>query len=199
MAPVIVDAAKVHEFADAGSFYDWLTVHHASAEEVWIKIHKLHSGLASITPVQAIEVALCWGWIDAIRKGFDERSFLQRYTRRRARSAWSRINVESVGRLVAEGRMTGHGLAAVDLAKADGRWERAYGSGKAMAVPADLQAAIDAEPRALAMLARLSERNRFAIAFQTHNMKTEAGRRRKIEGFVAMLADGRTVYPQSRL
>ena len=143
-------------------------------------------------------MALCWGWIDAVRKGLDERSFLQRYTRRRPRSLWSRINVENVARLIAEGRMTEHGLREVEAAKADGRWDRAYPSGRDMAIPDDLQAAIDAEPAARAMLARLSAQNRFALAFRTHNMKTAAGRAKRIAAFVEMLKRGETIYPQSK-
>jgi uncharacterized protein YdeI (YjbR/CyaY-like superfamily) len=196
MAPVTVDPDKVREFVDVESFHLWLSRHHATENEVWIKIHKLGSGLASITAKEAIDVVLCWGWIDAIRKGLDEKSFLQRYTPRGKKSMWSQVNVANVARLVREGRMTEHGLRQVDAAKADGRWQRAYASGKSMAIPADLQAAIDAEPAARAMLATLSEQNRFALAFRTHHMKTEAGRRKKIETFVAMLKRGETIYPQ---
>ena len=198
MPPVVVDPTRVREFADAASFYAWLAGHHDRESEVWIKIHKVGSGLASITPKQAIDVALCWGWIDGIRKGLDDRSFLQRYTPRGRKSIWSRINVENVARLVAEGRMTGHGLAQVEAAKADGRWARAYGSAAEMTIPQDLQAAIDAEPAARATLATLSAQNRFALAFRTHAMKTEAGRRRKIEALVAMLKRGETIYPQKQ-
>jgi uncharacterized protein YdeI (YjbR/CyaY-like superfamily) len=196
MARVKVDPHKIHEFARPADFYAWLRRNHDTEDEVWIKIHKVGSGLPSITPLQAIDVALCWGWIDAIRKSFDDKSFLQRYTPRRSRSTWSRINVANVARLIGEGRMTKHGLAQVDAAKADGRWDRAYGSGKDLKIPDDLQAAIDAVPKAKAMLAKLSAQNRFALAFRTHNMKTEAGRRRKIETFVEMLRRGETIYPQ---
>jgi uncharacterized protein YdeI (YjbR/CyaY-like superfamily) len=196
MAPFKVDPDKVREFEDAESFHDWLAAHHDSENEVWIKIHKVGSGLKSINARQAIDVVLCWGWIDAIRKGFDDRSFLQRYTPRGRRSIWSKINVDNVARLVKEGRMTEHGLREVQAAKADGRWDRAYGSGKDLKIPDDLQAAIDAEPEAIAMLARLSAQNRFALAFRIHNIKTEAARRHKIEGFVAMLKRGETIYPQ---
>lgn len=198
MAPVIVDPAKVREFVDAESFYRWLEQHHASEEEVWIKIHKVNSGLASITPKEAIDAVLCWGWIDAIRKGFDDKSFLQRYTRRGRTSVWSQINVDNVARLIEAGRMTEHGLVHVEAAKADGRWERAYGSGKGLKVPDDLQAAIDADPAAREMLGRLSEQNRFALAFRMHNIKTPAGRSRKIAAFVEMLARGETIYPQKK-
>ena len=198
MPPVVVDPEKVHEFADTEAFTDWLRQHHDRETEVWISIHKRASGLKSITPREAIDVALCWGWIDAVRKGLDERSFLQRYTRRRPRSLWSRINVENVARLIAEGRMTEHGLREVEAAKADGRWDRAYPSGRDMAIPDDLQAAIDAEPAARAMLERLSAQNRFALAFRTHNMKTAAGRAKRIAAFVEMLKRGETIYPQSK-
>jgi uncharacterized protein YdeI (YjbR/CyaY-like superfamily) len=194
--PVAVDPAKVREFADAGSFHAWLAEHHGAETEVWIKIHKRASGLPSITPAEAIDVVLCWGWIDGIRKGFDERSFLQRYTPRGKKSLWSRINVDNVARLIAEGRMTEHGLAQVEAAKADGRWQRAYASAKDMTIPDDLQAAIDAEPAAREMLGKLSAQNRFALAFRTRNMRTEAGRRRTIARFVEMLKRGETVYPQ---
>ena len=196
MAPVVVDPHSVHEFADEAAFEDWLARHHDQRSEVWVKLHKLGSGLPSVTPKQAIDVVLCWGWIDGIRKALDATSYLQRYTPRRPRSIWSQVNVANVARLTAAGRMTAHGLKEVEAAKADGRWARAYVTGKAMPIPDDLQAAIDAVPAARRMLAQLSEQNRFALAFRVFNMKTEAGRQRKIETFVAMLARGETVYPQ---
>jgi len=198
MAPVVVISEHVCEFRDEQSFHDWLALHHDRRDEVWIKIHKVASGLASITARQAIDVVLCWGWIDGLRKGLDDSSFLQRYTPRRPRSVWSQINVANVERLIQAGRMTPHGLREVEAAKADGRWERAYGSGEGMKIPADLQAAIDAEPTARQMLAGLSAQNRFALAFRVHQMKTEAGRRRKIEAFVEMLKRGETIYPQTK-
>lgn len=198
MPPIQVDPDKVHEFADADGFAGWLPKHHDIETEVWIKIHKVASGLPSITPALAIEVALCWGWIDAIRKSHDDRSFLQRYTRRGAKSIWSKVNVATVARLIAEGRMTEHGLHHVAAAKEDGRWARAYGGSRDMTVPDDLQRAIDADPAAMATLATLTAQNRFALAFRLHNLKTEAGRRKRIEAFVAMLARGETIYPQGK-
>jgi uncharacterized protein YdeI (YjbR/CyaY-like superfamily) len=198
MAPVKIKADKVHTFKDAGAFYKWLGKHHDSEDEVWIKIHKAGSGLKSITPKEAIDVVLCWGWIDGVRKSLDDTSYLQRYSPRTKRSIWSQINVDNVARLIREGRMTEHGLKQVEGAKADGRWQRAYGSGKAMKIPPDLQAAIDAEPKARAMLKTLSAQNRFALAFRVHNMKTEAGRKKKIADFVAMLKRGETIHPQKK-
>jgi len=197
MAPVTVDPDKVHEFPTEASFYKWLAAHYDKESEVWIKIHKVGSGLKSISPKEAIDVILCWGWIDGIRKGFDEKSFLQRYTPRGARSVWSQINVDNVARLIKEDRMTAHGLKQVEAAKADGRWDRAYRT-KGSKIPDDLQAAIDVEPKAKAMLAKLTAQNRFALVFRTENMKTEAGRKKKIDAFVQMLKRGETIYPQGK-
>ena len=196
MAPVIVDPEKVRAFKDAESFYKWLSKHHDKETELWIKVHKVGSGLTSITPKEAIDVVLCWGWIDGIRKGLDDKSFLQRYTPRGRKSVWSQINVDNVARLIEEKRMTAHGLKQVEAAKEDGRWDRAYRT-KDSKIPDDLQEAIDAEPKAKAMLARLSAQNRFALVFRTHNMKTEAGRK-KIAAFVEMLKRGETIHPQGK-
>ncbi|MFL6836362.1 MAG: YdeI/OmpD-associated family protein [Bradyrhizobium sp.] len=196
MASTKINPDNIRAFRDADSFYRWLSKHHDKQTEIWIKIHKVDSGYKSITPKEAIDVVLCWGWIDGLRKAFDDKSYLQRYTPRTGKSIWSQINVDNVARLIKEGRMTEHGLKEVDQAKSDGRWARAYKSGKEMKIPDDLQAAIDAEPQAMAMLAKLSAQNRFALAFRTQNMKTEAGRKKKVEAFVAMLKRGETIYPQ---
>src|SRR3954470_660514 len=108
MPPFPVDPAKVREFKDADSFYKWLAKHHAKEDEIWIKIHKVNSGLKSITPKEAIDVVLCWGWIDAVRKRFDNQSYLQRYTPRGKKSIWSQINVANVARLIEKSQMTEH-------------------------------------------------------------------------------------------
>jgi uncharacterized protein YdeI (YjbR/CyaY-like superfamily) len=196
MAPFKVNPDKVREFVDSASFCDWLSAHYESEDEVWIKIHKKDSGMKSINAKEAIDVVLCWGWIDAIRKGFDDKSFLQRYTKRGRKSIWSKINVDNVARLIEEGRMTEHGLREVDAAKADGRWDRAYAGSKDLKIPDDLLAAIDAEPDAKAMLAKLSAQNRFALAFRIHNTRTESVRKKKVAAFVEMLKRGETIYPQ---
>ena len=200
MAPVIPDPRRIKTFADEAAFETWLAAHHDREPEVWIKVHKKASGLASVTTAQALDVALCWGWIDAIRKGFDERSFLQRYTPRGRRSVWSQINRAHVARLVAAGRMTTHGLRQVDAAKADGRWAAAYAPARetsASSLPADLRAAVAASPRATRTLRTLSRQNLFALAFRTNAMKTAAGRAKKIRDLVAMLARGKTIHPQA--
>jgi uncharacterized protein YdeI (YjbR/CyaY-like superfamily) len=194
MASVRVDPSKVHEFADAKGFYAWLRKHGKTESEVWIKIHKVRSGLASITPAEAIDAALCWGWIDAIRKSFDDQSFLQRYTPRGKKSVWSQVNVANVARLIAEKKMQPAGLAQVEAAKADGRWDAAYGTTTTKAPP-DLLAAIRASKKALAMYETLSAQNRFALTYRTLAMKTEAGRQKKIATFVSMLERGETIYP----
>jgi uncharacterized protein YdeI (YjbR/CyaY-like superfamily) len=196
MAPIFVSESKILEFPTSESFYIWLSKNHDVETELWIKIHKVNSGLKSITAVDAIDVALCWGWIDAIRKGFDEESFLQRYTRRGPKSIWSKKNVVNVERLTVNGRMTEHGMIHVKTAKADGRWERAYGSGKNLKIPDELMEAINTEPTALKTLSELSEQNRFAMAFRMHNLKTEKGRLANIRKFVEMLKRGETIYPQ---
>jgi len=196
MAPVIVDPSKLREFATQAAFYDWLAVHHASADELWIRIFKKASGTPTITPTEAIDVVLCWGWIDAIKKSWDEVSFVQRYCPRKARSVWSQINRDNVARLVADGRMTRHGLIHVDAAKADGRWNAAYKT--TMDTPPDLLAAIEADPAALATYRTLTSQNCFALIFRVNALKTAVNRHRKIESLVAMLARGETIHPQGK-
>jgi uncharacterized protein YdeI (YjbR/CyaY-like superfamily) len=197
MAPVVVDWSKVYEFADAAAFEAWLAENHDKADEAWILIHKVKSGRPTITPKEAIDVVLCWGWIDAIRKSHDEQSFLQRYTRRGKKSLWSQVNVENIARLESEGRMTSHGRVHVEAAKADGRWDAAYRI-KYNEVPEDLLAAIASEPEAQALFDRLTSQNRFALSLRVNSLKTPAGREKKIRDFVAMLKRGDTIYPQGK-
>lgn len=196
MAPIIVDPKHVREFVDFDAFYGWLADNHASAPEVWIKIHKKGSGLRSINHVEAIDAVLCWGWIDAVRKGFDDKSFLQRYVPRGKKSVWSQVNVANVARLIEAGRMTEYGLKQVEAAKADGRWDAAYRV-KGSTVPDDLRAALDADPKANAFFETLTAQNRFALIFRLQSLKTEAGRKKRIEATLDMLRRGETVYPQA--
>jgi len=200
MAPIIPNPDKIRSFASESAFERWMAANHAREDELWLKIHKKDSGLPSVTAAQALDVCLCWGWIDGIRKAFDSRSFLQRYTPRRARSIWSQVNRDNVARLTAAGRMTPHGQKQVDAAKADGRWDAAYApirSASLVSLPKDLRKAIDANPRARKMLATLGRQNLFALAFRTNNMKTPEGRSRKIAELVAMLARGETIVPET--
>jgi len=198
MAPVVPDPRRIRTFENAAAFEAWLAAHHDSEPELWIKIHKKGSGLPSVTPAEALDVVLCWGWIDGIRKGLDERSFLQRYTPRRRQSRWSQVNREHVARLVAAGRMTPAGQRQVDAAKADGRWDAAYAPIRATTeatVPDDLRAAIEASPRALATFRTLDKIHLFSLAFRTNAMKTPAGRAKKIAALVALLERGETRAP----
>lgn len=198
MSPVVVNPEAVREFKDQAALEAWFARHHAKAPELWLKLHKKASGRPSVTYAEALDVALCWGWIDAIKKSFDADSFLQRFTPRGARSIWSTRNQEHVARLLEAGRMQPSGQAEIDRARADGRWERAYGGSKTMEFPPDLLAAIAAEPAALALFEKLTAQNRFALAFRVHNLKTEAGRKNKIAAFVAMLKRGETIYPNGK-
>jgi uncharacterized protein YdeI (YjbR/CyaY-like superfamily) len=182
-------------------FERWLQNHHDRETEIWIRIYKKASGIPTVTHAEALDAALCWGWIDGIRKGLDEQSFLQRFTPRRKKSIWSQVNREHVARLVAQGRMREPGQREVDAAKADGRWDAAYApirNASEATIPADLRAAIEASPRALAMFRTLNRTNLFALTFRTNNMKTPAGRARKIEELVRMLERKEVVVPMAR-
>lgn len=199
MAAVTPDPRRIKSFRDQAAFERWLRTSHAREPELWLKIHKKHSGKPSVTNDEAIDSALCWGWIDGLRKAFDETSFLQRFSPRKPKSVWSQINRERVKRLSAAGRMTSHGQRQIDAAKADGRWQSAYApirSASRTSTPKDLRAAIKASPRALATFQQLSRMNLFALAFRTNNMKTAEGRARKIASLVAMLERGETIVPQ---
>jgi len=199
MAPIVPNPAKIKSFRTEAAFESWLRRNHARETELWLQIYKKDSGVPTITSVQALDVVLCWGWIDGIRKAFDERSFLQRYTPRRPRSVWSQINRDHVARLTAAGRMTPHGQRQVDAAKADGRWDAAYApirSATEDTIPADLRSAIESSPRALKTFKMLGRQNLFALAFRTNNMKTPAGRAKKIAALVAMLERGETIVPE---
>lgn len=201
MAPVIPDPKKIKAFRTEAAFERWLSANHARETELWLKIHKKDSGLPTVTHAQAIDVALCWGWIDGLRKSFDEQSFLQRFSPRKAKSVWSQINRDHIARLAAAGRMTPHGQRHVDAAKADGRWDAAYAPMRnttEATIPKDLRAAIEANSRARKTFQTLGRQNLFSLAFRTNNMKTPAGRAKKIAALVAMLARGETIVPERK-
>jgi len=200
MAPIIPDPGKIRTFKTGAAFEAWLRAHHGDETEIWLRIYKKGAGKPTVTLGQALDVALCWGWIDGIRKALDAESFLQRYSPRRPRSIWSQINRDHVRRLTAAGRMQPAGQRQVDAAKHDGRWEAAYApmrSASRASIPDDLRAAIEAKPQARKTFDTLGRRNLFALAFRVNNMKTPAGRARKISELVAMLARGETIVPES--
>jgi uncharacterized protein YdeI (YjbR/CyaY-like superfamily) len=185
--------------ADVACWRAWLTEHHGESPGVWLTLAKKDATEpTSLTYDQALEEALCQGWIDGqVRRG-DERTYRQRFTPRRARSTWSKRNVGLVERLESEGRMRPAGVAAVDRARADGRWEAAYAGQATIEVPADLTAALSTEPAAQTAFEALSSQNRYAVLFRIHNAKRADTRVKRIEQFVAMLARGETPHPQKR-
>jgi uncharacterized protein YdeI (YjbR/CyaY-like superfamily) len=197
VASVVVDPKAVRPFESEAAFEAWLSKNHDKAAEVWIKIYKKASGRPSIDASQAIDVVLCWGWIDGIRKPLDDEAFLQRYTPRGPKSRWSQINVGRVAKLTKAGRMTPHGQRQIDAAKADGRWDAAYASPKSVEVPAEFLKAVSAKPAALKAFQTLNRTNTFALAYRLHHVKTAEGRARFIATWVDKLARGETPHPQS--
>ena len=185
--------------ADAAAWRAWLADHHSEQRGVWLVLAKKGTTRpTSLTYAQALDEALCYGWIDGqVRQG-DQHTYRQRFTPRRARSPWSARNVGHIARLQAEGRLQPPGLAEVERAKADGRWDAAYAGPAGMAVPADFAAALAAEPRAQAMFEVLTSQNRYVMSYRLGSIKRAETRARRIEEYVAMLARGETLYPQKR-
>ena len=181
-------------FADQAALEAWLETEHATAPGVYVKIAKKGAGVPSINWEQMVEVLLCFGWIDGRANRLDDRFYLQRVTPRRAKSVWSAKNVTTVERLIAEGRMRPAGLAAVEAAKADGRWERAYAGPATITVPDDLAAALDAEPDAQQAFDALDGQNRYAVLWRVHTAASPAARAKRIATLVQMLAEGRRIH-----
>jgi uncharacterized protein YdeI (YjbR/CyaY-like superfamily) len=181
-------------FASDAEWERWLEENHASADGVWIKMAKKASGIESVRYPEVLDTALCFGWIDGKRLALDDQYFLQRFVPRRPRSNWSRINVEKVERLTAEGRMRPAGLAEVERAKADGRWARAYERQRLSTVPDDLQRELAARPRAKASFEGLNSQNRYAILYRLDEAKRPETRARRLAKFVAMLEAGEKIY-----
>jgi uncharacterized protein YdeI (YjbR/CyaY-like superfamily) len=186
-------------FASAPEWEAWLEENHDSSKGVWLRLAKKGSGIASVTIGEALEACLCFGWIDGRREALDDHYYLQRYTQRRPRSKWSRINVEKVAELTAAGRMRPAGLAEVERAKADGRWAAAYESPKRMGVPDDLQRELAARPAAREFFDGLDSRNRYAILYRLADAKRPETRARRLAKFVAMLEAEERLYPPSRV
>jgi uncharacterized protein YdeI (YjbR/CyaY-like superfamily) len=184
----------VVSFADAEEWSAWLASNHASSRGVWLKIAKKTSTSASVTYAEAIEVALVWGWIDGQKKAFDEAWWLQKFTLRGSKSVWSKINRDKAMALMAAGKMMPFGLAEVERAKRDGRWDRAYPSQRDASVPEDLAMALANNPRAQRFFATLEAHNRYAILWRVHNAKKAETRARRIAQFVAMLAKGEKLH-----
>ncbi|MER8035616.1 YdeI/OmpD-associated family protein [Streptomyces hydrogenans] len=182
-------------FDSAEAFEEWLGEHHADSAGIWLKLRKKGPGVVALDYAQALDVALCYGWIDGQKAKFDDLWWLQRFTPRRRTSRWSKINREKVAALTAQGRMRPPGQAEVDRAKADGRWEAAYDSARTITVPDDLAAALAADPAAAASFETLDGANRYAILYRVQDAKRPETRARRIEQFVAMLAKGEKPHP----
>jgi uncharacterized protein YdeI (YjbR/CyaY-like superfamily) len=183
---------ETRAFASAAEFDAWLAAEHDRAPGLFLRIAKRSSGIPSLTAAEAVEVALCHGWIDGRGNRVDDDWFTVRYTPRRPRSVWSQKNVQTVARLIADGRMRPAGLAAVEAAQADGRWDRAYAGPATVTVPDDLAAALAAVPAAQAFFAGLDRTNRYAVLWRVHTAGTPATRARRIAACVQQLAEGRT-------
>ncbi len=181
-------------FASAAEWEHWLEENHAGSDGLWIKMAKKETGYASVNHAQALEVALCFGWIDGQRLKFDGTYFLQKFTPRRAKSTWSRVNQDKVAALTSQGKMREAGLQEVDRAKADGRWAAAYESQSKMTVPDDFQAALDKNPAAQVFFDQLNSVNRYAILYRVTTAKKADTRQTRIEKFIAMLNEGKKLY-----
>jgi uncharacterized protein YdeI (YjbR/CyaY-like superfamily) len=189
------DDLEIMEFGSAEEFERWLGGHHDSSPGIWLRLRKKAPGVVGLDYRQALDVALCHGWIDGRKGALDDTWWLQRFTPRKARSRWSRINRDRADALVEAGRMRPPGLAEIERARADGRWEAAYQGARTATVPEDLAEALAANPAAAAFFATLDGANRYAVLYRVQDAKRPETRARRIASYVAMLADGRKLHP----
>jgi uncharacterized protein YdeI (YjbR/CyaY-like superfamily) len=190
-----VSGMPVVLFRDPAEWADWLEENHAASSGLWLRLAKKASSLTSVTYAEALEVALCYGWIDGQKRSYDADSWLQKFTPRGAKSLWSKINREKVLALIESGRMRPAGLGAVELARQDGRWDAAYDPASTATVPEDFQAALDASPAAGAAFAALDGQNRYAMLFRIQTARKPQTRAARITKFVGMLERGEKLYP----
>ncbi|AOS81712.1 MULTISPECIES: YdeI/OmpD-associated family protein [Hydrogenophaga] len=192
--PFIPPDSSAILFKSAKAFETWLKKHHATSDGIWLKLAKRGANEPSVTYAEAVEIALCWGWIDGQKQGLDEQHFLQRFTPRRARSKWSKINVDKAAALIEAGRMQAPGYAQIDAAKTDGRWAQAYDGARTSKVPDDLLAALQAEPKAQAFFATINAANRYAVLWRIQTAVKAQTRAKRIAQLVEMLARGETIH-----
>ncbi|AWS44673.1 OmdA domain containing protein [Streptosporangium sp. 'caverna'] len=192
-----LNGAEIIVFDDASRWESWLADHYELPTGVWLKIAKKGSGIASVTLTEALDVALCYGWIDSQRKSYDEAYFLQKYSRRRSRSRWSRVNVDRTEVLVAAGRMREPGLAEILAAQADGRWEAAYESQKNATIPSDLAAALERNEQARAFFETLGRTDQYAVFFRLMTARTPGSRAVRLQEMIARLEAGKKVGPHA--
>jgi uncharacterized protein YdeI (YjbR/CyaY-like superfamily) len=185
----------VRRFATKAAWETWLSKHHESSPGLWLEFAKKDSRLVSLSHAEALEVALCYGWIDGQAASVDTKRFRQRFTPRRARSKWSQINCAAVERLQAQGRLAPAGLRQMEAAKQDGRWDAAYASPRSMTVPEDLRARLEAHPRARQFFEQLDSQNRYAILYRLHDARKPETRERRLAKFIDMLEAEETLYP----
>jgi uncharacterized protein YdeI (YjbR/CyaY-like superfamily) len=190
------DGLPVLSFSSPEEWWRWLEINHAGSDGLWIAIAKQGSGVESVRYPEVLDHAICFGWIDGRRERLDEERFLQRFTPRRARSRWSRINRDKAEGLIESKLMQPSGLGEVERARADGRWERAYEPQRGAAIPEDLQRELDASPQAAAFFAKLSAQNRYSILYRLDEARRAETRARRLADFVAMLEAGETHHPQ---
>jgi uncharacterized protein YdeI (YjbR/CyaY-like superfamily) len=190
----MADDLPILLFASPAELEAWLDDNHAAGEGIWLKIAKKGSGVESVTYAEALELALCFGWIDSQKRGFDEKHFLQRFTPRRPRGKWSLINREKAEGLIASGAMRPAGLTEVEAAKADGRWEVAYAGQRTAEIPEDLQHELDHSKAAGEFFATLDSANRYAILYRLQEAKRPETRERRLRKFVAMLERGEKIH-----
>jgi uncharacterized protein YdeI (YjbR/CyaY-like superfamily) len=188
------DELPILEFADQTAWASWLDEQHAASNGVWLKIAKKATGIPTVTHAEALEEALCYGWIDGQRGPLDESFFLQRFTPRRPRSKWSQINRDKATKLIEHGRMKPAGLAQIEAAKQDGRWEAAYAPQSSKEIPEDFQRALEQNPKAHEFFKTLRGTRRYSFIYRIQDAKRPETRARRIEQFVAMLAEGQTHY-----
>ena len=190
------DDLPVTEFASAGEFENWLAAEHESSAGIWLKIARKNADIASVDYPQALDVALCYGWIDGQKRAADEEThWLQRFTPRGRASKWSQVNRDKAEALIKQKRMRPAGQAEIDRAKSDGRWAAAYASSRTATVPDDLQQALDDDPQALAFFATLDARNRYSVLYRIGDAKKPETRAARIQKYVAMLHDNEKIYP----
>lgn len=189
------DERPVVMFAGQQEWATWLDANHTTSPGVWLRIAKKAAGIESVSYAEALETALCYGWIDGQKKTYDQSSWLQKFTPRGAKSIWSKVNREKAQQLIERGQMKPAGLAAVERAKQDGRWDAAYDSSSSASVPADFQAALDQHPKAKAFFATLNSANRYAILFRIQTAKKAETRTKRIEQFIGMLENQEMLHP----
>src|SRR3989440_2926907 len=189
------DTLPIISFETQQDWEKWLTEHHTETEGLWLKMAKKETGIPSVNYAEALESAICYGWIDGQKASFDDKYWLQKFTPRRAKSIWSKVNCTKALALIAEGRMQPAGIRQVELAKADGRWELAYASQSKITIPEDFQRELDNNPKAQEFFTTLNSVNRYAILFRIQTAKKPETRSARISTFIEMLANNQKLHP----